>query len=565
MKPITNRLANIAGPLLFPLYFIWRKAKKKTILFLLITIVLTSCFQHYFRTNTQKSVDAATIQKLLTEGKYFVVHFNNSVMAMQNIIIADDKLNADLIDLPKERLKYTEPNPDKANLVKVKAQSRTLMEVHLYSSSSRDNQQTHLSLPLSALNRIDIYEFDAKATSRNRVLSIVGIVAGVTAIAMFVSFMVACNCPQVFVNNNGQYEFVSGVYSGAIYSSLERTDYLPLPSSVVTGNTYQLKIFNVKNEEQFINREQLLQVSHPAGTSVLADRHGNIFSYDKPEAPVSAIINEQVDIKKQLSSTDNDSYLFDGEKGDKGFSNVVLTFNKPVGVKKAKLIVHAGNSVWSGYIYHSFNALFGNGYDKWKEAKDKSNPKEMEQWQMDQKLPLMVYVEENGHWGPVDYFAHTGNTASRDMIMELDVSKIQSEYIKIKLETVYQFWDLDFAGIDFSENKTIVSSLINASSAVKTNGENEKESLSQCDKQYCHLGTDEGIMLQYPITASSGNNVNSYFLVSSGYYHNQLKNDNKPQTEELLRFRDDGAFDRFSRNKFSEIMNSLNKYTVNNK
>jgi hypothetical protein len=515
MKPITNRLASIAGPLLFPLGYLLRKGKKKNIaLLLVIAVVLTSCFQHYFRTNTQENVDAAAVQKLLAADKYFIVHFGNTVKKLLNVSVTAEKLEADIDALSPEHAKYLDPNTEQTNRVKFKDKINTLAEVHLYTTQVYNVAQTHISILLSSLNRMDIYTFDAKATTSNHVLSIVGMVAGVFAVVGII-VLISCNCPQVFVNNNGQYEFVSGVYSGAIYSSLERTDYLPLPSSAVSGNTFQLKIANVKNEEQFINREQLIQVSHPEGSAILIDRHGTVFSYDKPMAPVSAIINGQTDIKKQLASTDNDSYLFDGEKGEKGFSNVVLTFDKPFGTKKAKLVVHGGNSVWSGYIYHSFNDLFGSGYDKWKEAKDRSDPKEMEQWQTNQELPLMVYIEKNGRWELADYFAHTGNTASRDLIMELDVSKIQAEQVKIKLETVYQFWDLDFAGIDFSDNQSTISNLVNASSVIKSDGSEQKEALNQCDKQYCHLGTDENIVLQYPVTPALNGNVTSYFLVSS--------------------------------------------------
>ena len=143
----------------------------------------------------------------------------------------------------------------------------------------------------------------------------------------------------------------------------------------------------MKDEEQFMNRVQLLEVSHPAGSNVLLDRHGNIFSYEQPVAPVSVISQKGDDIKKQLAFTDGDQYLFDSEKSENGLSSTVLIFNKPAGSKKAKLIVHGGNSTWSGYLYHSFAELFGTGYEKWKNEKDRSDPKEMEKWQTDQGLP----------------------------------------------------------------------------------------------------------------------------------------------------------------------------------
>ena len=559
MKPIIQRLHRPALFIFFPiLLFLRKKIKGRIIIILMTGIILSGCFQHYFRTHTQTKADEAGIQQLMSINKYFIIHLKNRVAGVEHLTVSNDKIEADLVSLPPEHLKYLDPQTDKTNRVKLKDKTTALMEVHLYTTTGTDAGQNHLSLPLSSFNRIDVYEFDKSATNANHILSIVGItVVAATAIGL-IAFAIACNCPQVCVNHNGTYEFVSGVYSGAVYSSLERTDYLPLHNLQAVNNSFDIKIKNVNDEEQFINRMQLLQVNHPGSVNVLVDRHGNILSYDKLQVPVSATINKQADITKQLSVADGDQYLFDGEKEEKGFSSVSLTFNKPPGANKAKLVIHGGNSLWSGYIYHSFAELFGTGYEKWRNEKDKSKPKEMEQWQTDQALPLMVYIEKNGKWEFADYFAHTGNTASRDMIMELDISGIKPEQIKIRLETVYQFWNLDYAAIDFSENKKMNTVLIDPFKAVKGDGSSQIESLNSVDQHYCHLVSNEEMNLEYSPSGSK-DGVNSYFFVSTGYYHNIKKYEGKPQISTLMKFKNKGAFDSFSRQKFEELQNTLAK------
>jgi hypothetical protein len=557
MKPIIMRLYGTALFIFFPiLFFLRKKIKGRIIIILMTVVILSGCFQHYFRTHTQTKADEATIQQLMSINKYFIIHLKNRVAGVENLTVSNDKIEANLISLPPEHLKYLDPETNRTNRVKLKDKTTTLLEVHLYTSTEIDAGQNHLSLPLSSFDRIDIYEFDKKATTANHVLSIVGIAAVVTSAVALIAFAIACNCPQVCVNNNGTYQFVSGVYSGAVYSSLERTDYLPLYNLQAVNNSFDIKIKNVNEEEQFINRMQLLRVNHPADVNILVDRHGNILSYDKLQIPVSATINRKADITKQLSLADDDQYLFDGEKGENGFSDVSLTFNKPPGAQKAKLIIHGGNSLWSGYLYHSFAELFGTGYEKWRNEKDKSEPKEMEQWQTDQALPLMVYIEKNGKWELADYFAHTGNTASRDMIMELDISGIKTEQIKIKLETVYQFWNLDYAAIDFSENKKMNTVLIDPLKAVKGDGSSQIESVNSVDQHYCHLVSNEEMNLEYS-PSSSKDGVNSYFFVSTGYYHNIKRYEGKPQIATLMKFKNKGAFDKFSRQKFEEIQNTL--------
>ncbi len=563
MKPLINQLSGKAIFIFFPMLFFWRKAKKTVIIVtVLCTFTLASCFQYYFRSGTQSRIDAATIQRLMSLNKIFIIDFKNRDGELQNLSISNDKLEADIVKVSPEHSKYLYPDSAKTNRVKKLDKANTLMEVHLYYPQESTVDQTHLSLPLSGFNRIDIYEFDQSATTTNHILSGIGlgiVIAGTIAV---IAAAIACNCPQVCVNNNGDYQFVSGVYSGAVYSSLERTDYLPLLSLNAMDNTFKIKIKNVKDEEQFMNRIQLLEVKHPVGTNVLADRHGNIFSYNKPVAPVSAIVNQKMDIKKQIAFTDDDQYSFDSEKGENGLSRTILVFNKPAASKKAKLIIHGGNSRWSGYLYHSFAELFGTGYEKWRNQKDNSDPKEMEKWQTDQGLPLMVYVEKNGKWIFADYFAHTGNTASRDMIMELDLLQISSERVKIKLETVYQFWNLDFAGIDFSENCNSTSIFFDPSKALRTDGTDQVKSLSLVDKDYAHLNADEEIDLEYQQTSLNEWAQTSYFLVCTGYYHNMKKYESEPKLAMLQKFKNTKAFDDYSREKFTELENKMNSYII---
>ncbi|MFI5187476.1 MAG: hypothetical protein ACHQF0_12160 [Chitinophagales bacterium] len=573
MKPLRH-LSSISPFIFFPvLLLIRKKTTGKFILLILGLFMLAGCFQFYYKTNTRHTIDAATIQQLQGENKYFILHYRDTAVSLYNIVLSNERIDAKIVALSPNHSEYL--NPDK-NMIRsrdttyfprkphyrVKATQRfdAFMEVHLYIDENMQEGQAQFSSPLSSFKRIDIYELDAKTTTTNHVLSIVGIVAAPFAI-LFIAYAITCNCPQVCVNNNGNYQFVSGVYSGSVYSSLERTDYLPLHDLQTINNSFDIKIKNVPDEEQFINRMQLLQVNHPADVNVLADRHGTILSYSQPQAPVKAIINKKTDITSKLSSADDDQYLFDGEKGEKGFSNVVLTFNKPTEAQKAKLIIHGGNSLWSGYLYHSFAELFGTGYEKWRNEKDKADPKEMEQWQMEQELPLMVYVEKNSKWEFADYFAHTGNTASRDMIMELDISSIKTDQVKIKLETVYQFWDLDYTGIDFSENKKLNTAFIDLTKAAKKDGSGQVEKLNAVDQDYCDLKSNEELNLEYtPATLKEG--VNSYFFVSTGYYHNLKKYEGTPQVSSLMKFKRAGAFDEFSRQKFEEVQNTLAKVSL---
>jgi hypothetical protein len=389
-------------------------------------------------------------------------------------------------------------------------------------------------------------------TKANHALSVIGIISGAAVLTLSVATLIACNCPQVFIDQNGVYDFKSGLYSGAVYSNLERTDYLPLEIFPGQNEEISLKIANVKNEEQFINKVELLQVNHAAGQEVLADRHGIFYTFTKTTAPVLAVAGDGYDVQNVLAQKDSRYYPFDNNAGKHGFSFVNLTFNKPENAGSAKLIIHARNSYWGGLVHKEFVYLFGNDFEKWRNKQEKEDPNKLVQWQTDQALPLMVYAKTKKGWELVDYYPLVGNTASRDMIMQIDTKNIEGNTIEIKLETVYRFWDLDFAGIEYNGDDNLTTTLLQPLVVMKSDSTDVNALLQKDDSQYLHLKNDEFVALRYAAPPAGNNIQSSYFLVSGGYYHTLEHGTGKADFSKLLRFKNAGEFDKFSREKYKE-------------
>jgi len=325
------------------------------------------------------------------------------------------------------------------------------------------------------------------------------------------------------------------------------------------------KIANAENEEQFINKVELLQVSHSKDVNVLADRHGNIFTYEKLIAPSSALAGEKNDVKNILQQTDENYYSFDNNANEDGFSDVRLTFDKPAEADYAKLIIHARTTYWGGLIHKEFISYFGDDFEKWRTKQERADPKDLEKWQTDQALPLMVYIKTNDGWKFVDYYQLIGNTATRDMIMQVDIKNIPGNTIEIKLETAYRFWDLDFAGIDYSDDQNFTTRIIEPIQMIKSDSTDESILLKTDDKQYAHLINNEYVSFKYSIPQSAGDSEASYFLVSGGYYHSLEHITGKADYNQLYQFKKQGYFDKFSRDKYKEaqevvaVMKGLNK------
>jgi hypothetical protein len=150
-------------------------------LMLLLMFSLTSCFQKYYKTNTVATTDSATLKKLVDEKKTFVVHCPDGAFTVKNISVGTDDLSGERDVLNPVTEKYLNPVPNDPNHLSMKQSQFVLNEVHLYTTISFP-ASGKVNLDINHIYRIDVYEFDKKATRQSRTLGIVGITVGAGAI-----------------------------------------------------------------------------------------------------------------------------------------------------------------------------------------------------------------------------------------------------------------------------------------------------------------------------------------------------------------------------------------------
>jgi hypothetical protein len=100
---------------------------------------------------------------------------------------------------------------------------------------------------------------------------------------------------------------------------------------------------------------------------------------------------------------------------------------------------------------------------------------------------------------------------------------------------------------------------------MKSDSTDESILLKTDDRQYAHLINNEYVSFKYSIPQSAGDSEASYFLVSGGYYHSLEHITGKADYNQLYKFKKQGYFDKFSRDKYKEaqevatVMKGLNK------
>jgi len=520
----------------------------------------------YYKVTNAESISTVS-QNIKDNTRFFIVHQGPNAWHFTNIKMDSNKeeLTGKLEDLSEYHMYYKTTKPVGPNRYKTEADNGTNLkapnlnptyEVHFYISEYMEDQNAQITIPITSITKIEIYDKDVSANTASSIFTSLGIVAGIVVIVGVIVALTKSSCPFVYTHEGDSYRFAGEMYGGAIYSSLERNDYMPLPGFKPSEGKYQLKISNKLLERQYTNLAELIVVEHPLESKIILDKNGRIQTLLNPEAPVIAISEKNIDYSKSIESMDSSAYLFNDENtADKELSNLTLTFNRPANSKNGKVVLNLKNSYWLDYVYGKFNEQFGTYFNKFSEAQKKVPAQRINQWALDQNIPLSVYVETDEGWKFVDYFHVIGPLASREVVMAVDLSEVNGQQVKIKLESGFMFWELDYATMDFSEDIPVIASNLAAISAKDETGTEVSSLLAKTDDKYLvqpEVGNE--VTITYPSCETENENLQTVFLHSRGYYEYIRDYKNAPDFMGLSSFKKKGSFAMFSKKKYNEFV-----------
>jgi len=294
-------------------------------------------------------------------------------------------------------------------------------------------------------------------------------------------------------------------------------------------------------------------LDHPEKTKVLLDKKGDFQTITNPVAPIKATNLTGKNILNIIQA--EDTLVYFGEEMNKDpvlNDGVIMQFNRPSGANSAKLIVKAKNSYWLDYVFTRFHELFGKEYDCWVDKQEKIPENKMKDWTLDQKIPLSVFIEKNGKWNFVDYFNITGPMASKEDVLAIDLTDMDQETVKIKLEYGFRFWEVDYAALDFSANVPVKKHLAYFESAIDNNNMNVKDFLLASDTLYYvqpEIGDEVNMKFQLPERVDAERSI---ILHSKGYYKVLLNLTGEQQKKYLMTFMKKGRFPEFSNELFQQ-------------
>lgn len=138
------------------------------IIFIAILNIMTGCANFFKVTRTGEPLAEKAIS-FGKQGKDIIYHQENKAWHMDSLNVSENKLTGivtnEYFSIYKKPVKQKKPN-----LYKRKSQSALLTEVHIYGTASTQFSGSRLSIPLPAIQKIDVYEKDRTATTWSHII-----------------------------------------------------------------------------------------------------------------------------------------------------------------------------------------------------------------------------------------------------------------------------------------------------------------------------------------------------------------------------------------------------------
>jgi hypothetical protein len=283
----------------------------------------------------------------------------------------------------------------------------------------------------------------------------------------------------------------------------------------------------------------------------MVDKYGETHTLADIKKPLSATDCYGRSLKEELSGYDSLRYISQVLSDPILKDTISLFFEKPQNATNARLVVSGKNTMWLDFMFVKFTDLFGNRYDNWKEKRNQKSQEELLKWSFDQGMPLAVYIETASGLKFADYFNLPGPMADKADVLSLDLSGVTGDKVNIKLVAGLLFWDIDFAGMDFSDDLALVKTVVPLLSATDENSKSVSQLLLLDDDLYLiQPEVTNETSITFPAPPPVPEKSRSVILHSKGNYEILRDTKGKPDIAYLKTFLEPGAFTRFSKEHF---------------
>ena len=420
--------------------------------------------------------------------------------------------------------------------VRFDARSRTFVRQDTLWSTASGREY---AVPVADVQRVWIESIDPVRTT----LAVIGVAAGIFVGVVAIALATKESCPFVYSWDGTRYVFDAEPYGGAITRGLERDDYGELehlrPDS---SGLYRLLVTNEVNETQYTNAMRLLVVDHRPGSRFEMDEFGRLHAVSSAVSPTSARDQDGRDLVPWLRATDN--LIWEpappADRGGPVRQEIVLTFPKPSGATRARLVARAGTGLWGSHMIREMLTLRGAAVRDWYAAIDSSRQAHdsLMAWNVREELYILkLDVEEAGGWRTRGLLPGGGPFITEHRVVPLDVSQTVGDSLRLRIRPPSGFWALNSFAVSYDDGERPVAVDTVAPIAARTSdGHDVLAELAAPDERYYAMPTtSHRATLSFRAPAARPGTQRTVFLHSRGYYRLHLEERGAPDVAALER------------------------------
>jgi hypothetical protein len=316
-----------------------------------------------------------------------------------------------------------------------------------------------IEIPLAEIALLETRRPEAARSWANLGITVTVIALAVVVVAGLAVSSSGTLCPTIESFDGRQYRIQSEAFAGALAPGLERTTFHKLDALVPVAGTYRVRLANHSAETDYVDQLALYAVEHPRGVRLAFSGTEALVTVREPHAPVAAVDGNHRDVRSALAAGAGAGWESDVPAllaASRTTDELRLTFSRPAGATRAKLLLHARNSPLASRVRQDLLALHGREAASWY-AGLASSPRAaaaFSDWLSD-AWGWQVRVQDGGLPAALP-MPDVGPIAAEDLAFVFDVSGVQGDTLAFTLSGAAGTWQIDHAAVDYSPEVPLV-------------------------------------------------------------------------------------------------------------
>jgi len=467
-----------------------------------------------------------------------------------------------------QAIRVTRTDGSQVEITSPRIEADTLIG-HRAGVAPRDSAEARVAIPLSEVAQIEVRQNDAGKT--------IALAAGV-GLAVLLIAAAASNCcgpnfgsgdslkssPLLYSWDGRNWRLDSGTFAGAITEGAARSDVDNLQYATAQGRQVRLKVTNELQETDYLDALSLLAVDHDPEVGVAPDGAGVLHTVGPLAPPVRAIDFRGRDALTAVGAADGRSWESvvtgrDTAAAEDIRDGVELVFLRRPGLDHARLVVDGQNTAWVPAMLTAFVRMHGGATQAWYDSLD-ARPQQLRELtaMMAREGFLTVSVWTGDRWIRQGFIVAPGPELAKRQVQVLDLSSVQGDSVRVRLESAPSFWLLDLVALDSSVERPVSPRVVQPERAVDAGGRDVLPLIAAADRIYYTLETGDAAELRFSIPEVPVGLARSYLVQSTGWYRIRAPAAGEPEVATIDRLlTEPGAASRYSVGRLNGLLRAL--------